>query len=232
MEEKCTTFRNLELEAQSWFVKVLVAEKTPIRFLRWGRLVFVDKENERMQSIIYDQDVDQLDKLLDLYKTYYVGNAKIREITGNTPILATSKHQMILSRSTYIRRTEEHERIPIEHIYQLTSFVQLPELADVPTRQINYLCSVIHVFPPRFVERTKRNLQDFVIVKEERRPLILTLWEEFLQSEAPYLKKNVHNMPIVLGMRLSVNTFYGLSIGTIPSSTILFDPPISEAEDL
>ncbi|XP_075500660.1 uncharacterized protein LOC142539244 isoform X2 [Primulina tabacum] len=39
-------------------------------------------------------------------------------------------------------------------------------------------------------------------------------------------------MPIVLGMCLSINTFYGLSIGTIPSSTILFDHPISQAEDL
>ncbi|XP_073317117.1 replication factor A protein 1-like [Primulina huaijiensis] len=31
-------------------------------------------------------------------------------------------------------------------------------------------------------------------------------------------------------MRLSVNTFYGLSIGTVPNSTILFDPPIQQAE--
>ncbi|XP_073305252.1 uncharacterized protein [Primulina huaijiensis] len=118
------------------------------------------------------------------------------------------------------------------HLTTFTLFAELPELADVPTRQINFLCTVIHVFPPRFVERTKRNLQGFVIINEERRALILTLWEEFLQSEAPYLTKNVNNMPIVLGMRLSVNTFYGLSIGTIPSSTILFDPPISQAEDL
>ncbi|XP_075513920.1 uncharacterized protein LOC142549060 [Primulina tabacum] len=31
-------------------------------------------------------------------------------------------------------------------------------------------------------------------------------------------------------MRLSVNTFYGLSIGTVPNSTILFDPPIHQAD--
>ncbi|XP_073307264.1 uncharacterized protein [Primulina huaijiensis] len=39
-------------------------------------------------------------------------------------------------------------------------------------------------------------------------------------------------MPIIFGMRLSVNTFYGLSIGTIQSSIILFDPPTAQAEDL
>lgn len=90
----------------------------------------------------------------------------------------------------------------------------------------------MHVFPPRLIGKNKRNLQEFVIVNEERRPLILTLWEEFLQTEAPYLTQNVHNMPIILGMRLSVNTFYGLSIGTIPNSTILFEPPIQKAKQL
>lgn len=94
------------------------------------------------------------------------------------------------------------------------------------------LCSVVHVFPPRFVGKNKRNLQEFVVVNDERRPLILTLWEEFLQTEAPYLAQNVHNMPIILGMRLSVNTFYGLSIGTVPNSTIMFEPPIQEAKQL
>ncbi|XP_075485660.1 replication protein A 70 kDa DNA-binding subunit D-like isoform X2 [Primulina tabacum] len=97
---------------------------------------------------------------------------------------------------------------------------------------LDLLCSVMHVFPPRFVEKTKKHLQDFVIVNEERKPLILTLWEEFLENEAPYLVENVHNMPIILGMRLSVNTFYGLSIGTVPNSTILFEPPIPQAKQL
>lgn len=97
---------------------------------------------------------------------------------------------------------------------------------------LDVLCGVLHVFPPRFIEKTKRNLQDFVVVNEERRPLILTLWEEFLQSEASYLTQNVHTTPIILGMRLCVNTFYGLSIGTVPNSTILFDPPIPQANKL
>lgn len=89
---------------------------------------------------------------------------------------------------------------------------------------------MIHVFPPRFVEKAKKNLQEFVVVNEERRPLILTLWEEFLQNEAPYLTQHVHTLPVILGMRLSVNTFYGLSIGTVPNSTILFDPPIPQTQ--
>ncbi|XP_073024786.1 replication protein A 70 kDa DNA-binding subunit B-like [Primulina eburnea] len=171
-------------------------------------------------------------KLLALYKTYYVGNAKIKEISGNTPILAASKYQMILNRSAYIKLTAEEDQLPVAPAYQLTPFAQCHEIADVTNKQINLLCSVIHVFPARYVEKTKRNLQDFVVVNEECTPLILTLWEEFLQSEATYLAENVHSMPIILGMRLSVNTFYGLSVGTFPNSTILFDPPLPQTEQL
>ncbi|XP_073272455.1 replication protein A 70 kDa DNA-binding subunit B-like [Primulina huaijiensis] len=215
LEDKCTTLVNLNPDFRNWFVKVLVSEKTPIRFLKWGRqqkLVFVDKKNGSMHDIIYDQDVEQLDILLQLYKTYYIENAKIKEITSNTPIFASAKYQMLLSKSTYIKLANEEEQLPIDHAYQLTSFVQCPELADVSTKQINLLCSVVHVFLPRFVEKTKRNLQEFVIVNEERRPSILTLWEEFLQTEAPFLAQNVHTLPVILGMRLSVNTFYGILI--------------------
>lgn len=73
-----------------------------------------------MQSIVYEQDVEQLDKLLELYKTYYVGNAKIKEITGNTPVLASSKYQMVLSRSTYINLAEQQEQLLIDHAYHYT----------------------------------------------------------------------------------------------------------------
>ncbi|XP_073039762.1 replication protein A 70 kDa DNA-binding subunit D-like isoform X2 [Primulina eburnea] len=82
------------------------------------------------------------------------------------------------------------------------------------------------------LRKLKNTYRTLFFVNEERKPLILTLWEEFLENEAPYLVENVHNMPIILGMRLSVNTFYGLSIGTVPNSTILFEPPIPQTKQL
>lgn len=90
-----------------------------------------------MQAIIYEQDVDQLDKLLDLYKTYYVGNARIKEITGNTPILAASHYQMILNRSTYIKLTEAQNKLPVDNVYQLTPFSRCPAVADITNKQIS-----------------------------------------------------------------------------------------------
>ncbi|XP_073029282.1 uncharacterized protein [Primulina eburnea] len=140
LEEKCTTLANLKPDIRNWFVRVFVSEKTPIRFLKWGRqqkLVFIDKENGTMQGIIYDQDVEQLDKLLQLYKTYYIGNAKVKEITSNAPVFASAKYQMLLGRSTYIKLTDEEEQLPTGHAYELTTFAQCPELADVSSKQIS-----------------------------------------------------------------------------------------------
>ncbi|XP_073317222.1 uncharacterized protein [Primulina huaijiensis] len=95
------------------------------------------KLNGTMQGIIYDQDVEQLDRLLQLYKTYYIGNAKIKEITSNAPVFASAKYQMFLSRSTYIRLANEEEQLPTYHAYELTTFAQCPELADVSSKQIS-----------------------------------------------------------------------------------------------
>ncbi|XP_073046068.1 uncharacterized protein [Primulina eburnea] len=76
-----------------------------------------------------------------------------------------------------------------------------------------------------FLKKLQDNKSLFLLTKR-RRPLILILWEEYLQTEALFLTQNVHTLPVILGMQLSVNTFYGLSIGTVPNSTILLDPPI------
>ncbi|XP_075515340.1 ATP-dependent DNA helicase PIF1-like [Primulina tabacum] len=149
LEEKCTTLANLKPDIRNWFVRVFVSEKTPIRFLKWGRqqkLVFIDKENGTMQGIIYDQDVEQLDKLLQLYKTYYIGNAKVKEITSNAPFFASAKYQMLLGRSTYIRLADEEEQLPTDNAYQLTTFAQCPELADVSNKQISYVILPIFFF--------------------------------------------------------------------------------------
>lgn len=140
MEERCTTLANLKPEIRNWFVKVMVIEKTPIRSLKWGKqqkVIFVDKENGTMQSIIYEQDVHELDGLIELYKTYYIGNAKIKEITGNTPILASLNHQMILSRSTYIKPVHEKHQLSIDDAYQMTPFAKCPEIADMINKQIS-----------------------------------------------------------------------------------------------
>ncbi|KAL8552208.1 hypothetical protein ACS0TY_001051 [Phlomoides rotata] len=235
MEARCTTFANLKPSAQNWFVKALVAEKTPIRSLRWGRqqrLVLIDKENQKMQCIIYEQDVDRLDGVLHLYGTYFIGNGKIKEISANTPTMGDSKYQIILSRSAYIKATSKHEELPLDYVYQLTPFFDCPQFADFTNRHINLLCGVIHVFPSRFIQKIQKTVQEFVVVNEESRPTILTLWEEFIQSEGLQLSDNIHRMPIILGMRLYVNNYHGISFGTLPISTILIDPPISQAKNL
>ncbi|KAL8552213.1 hypothetical protein ACS0TY_001057 [Phlomoides rotata] len=205
--DTCTTLDELKPNISSWFVKVLVTEKTPIRSTKWGkqqRLVFVDKKKESIQGVIYDADIDQLNKIVQLYKTYYIGNGRIKELTTSTSNMAKSKYQIILNRSSYIKRTSEREELPLDHIYELTSFAECPQLADVANTRINLLCGVIHVFPPRFIQKNNRMVQDFVIINEERRPTILTLWEEFVKSEASDLTENIANMPVILGMRLSV----------------------------
>ncbi|XP_075503608.1 uncharacterized protein LOC142540971 isoform X3 [Primulina tabacum] len=54
LEEKCTTLANLKPDIRNWFVRVFVSEKTPIRFLKWGRqqkLVSLTKRMEPFKEL-------------------------------------------------------------------------------------------------------------------------------------------------------------------------------------
>ncbi|KAL8473749.1 hypothetical protein ACS0TY_030556 [Phlomoides rotata] len=140
MEDTCTNLESLKPSSQNWFVKVLIAEKTHVRLLKWGKqlkLVFIDKEQGSMPCIMYNQDIDQLDKVLQLYKTYFVGNGKIQEIPPNAPTLPNSKYQIVQNRSVYIKAVTKNEELSLEHIYQLTPFAEFPQIADSADKQIS-----------------------------------------------------------------------------------------------
>ncbi|KAL8472075.1 hypothetical protein ACS0TY_029338 [Phlomoides rotata] len=95
------------------------------------------KENQRMQCIIYEQDVDRLNGVLHLYGTYFIGNGIIKEMSASTPTMGDSKYQIILSRSAYIKPTSKHEELPLDHVYQLTPFADCPQFEDFTNRHIS-----------------------------------------------------------------------------------------------
>lgn len=47
------------------------------------------------------------------------------------------------------------------------------------------------------------------MIANRNKPMLLALWEDFLDTEAPKLSADIEKMPIIVGMRLSVNTFHG-----------------------
>ncbi|CAI9090108.1 OLC1v1024799C1 [Oldenlandia corymbosa var. corymbosa] len=130
-EEKCIPIASLEPKLHEWCIRVLVAEKTPVRTLQSGKtqlkLVFIDDEHTKIKCIVFHPDAPDLDEVLKLYKTYYIGNGKIIPLNRNFPIMVDYKYQMIFNRSANIKATEKEEELPLDNVYQLTPFAQFPD---------------------------------------------------------------------------------------------------------
>ncbi|CAH1431511.1 unnamed protein product [Lactuca virosa] len=70
--------------------------------------------------------------------------------------------------------------------------------------------------------------KDVIIVNEEKKLLLLTLWNPIDEIEGNALDKITNTGPLVFAMRVKVTTFYGQSLTTSPGSSILINPPVKD----
>ncbi|KAI3715841.1 hypothetical protein L6452_22829 [Arctium lappa] len=65
-------------------------------------------------------------------------------------------------------------------------------------------------------------------ITSEKRPMILTLWDYFADTEGQILENLIDPQAMVFGLRLKVSSFNGLSLTIRNGSSILINPPVSE----
>lgn len=70
--------------------------------------------------------------------------------------------------------------------------------------------------------------RDIVIADEEKKLLLLTLWNQFDDTEGHTLANMVGLTPTIFGMRLKVTTFNCLSLTTRATSGLMINPPITQ----
>ncbi|XP_031121217.1 uncharacterized protein LOC116024463 [Ipomoea triloba] len=82
---------------------------------------------------------------------------------------------------------------------------------------------------PRQIMVTKngeQNVHDFVVMNEELKPIMLTLWGTFAVNQGVQLELQLRQgkFPIILAEGLNVNAFQGLSLSTLYNTSIEVDP--------
>ncbi|XP_071902854.1 replication protein A 70 kDa DNA-binding subunit B-like isoform X2 [Coffea arabica] len=265
IETKCILIPELTDTNRNWFAKLVIIEKSPIRYGKdtgtpYQKYIFADAANNTIQASVYDHDIEDLDPILQLHSTYYIGNAWITKIASPF-FMALSAYQLAISKRTFIHAVTPDNALSCEHCYQFTPFHELHSFIgddntriSMPTQLpspyfpvfcllnfiklmhyisffVGILCAVIHALPPRTVPRGNRYvpIQEFVVLNEEEKPLLFTMWEEFLPSEGSQLKSLIPHQPIIIISRLKVNTHHTISIGTQATSIIVFNPEIPRA---
>ncbi|VFR03175.1 unnamed protein product [Cuscuta campestris] len=184
------------------------------------------------------RDIDQVDRVLDLNKTYNITNAVVFPSKYNVPPPSPHyKYVWMLSRQTYIEKVPDSDEIEISNEQEdtLTAFHEFYNLIGTKC-PINFMAIVLEKMPREYisVKETAKTAYEFTIVNEEMKPMLLTLWEDFAIYQGKELMSVLDSgrFPIILGKRVIVNNFNGVSLCTRSDSIFEVNPTNPRSESL
>ncbi|XP_071903721.1 replication protein A 70 kDa DNA-binding subunit D-like isoform X1 [Coffea arabica] len=205
MEMNRVAISQLNDNIYAWVIRVAVVEKSLIRHAhymgrKYQRYVFADDLGDRIQGIVYLNDVQVLDEVLQLYSTYYIGSATVRRLTNNRVVLGMVAFELVITQYSFIQLVDPSLRLPIDNIYNFTPFANLGSLRYFGDSNLAILAMVIEVLPLQIFIIGGRYIwvQEFIILNEEMRPMIFAMWEDFLESEGMHLVQIANEHPVVL----------------------------------
>nr|GMC59982.1 replication protein A 70 kDa DNA-binding subunit B-like [Ipomoea batatas] len=225
------------IDLHAWKCKVIVVHKHTVRESRsspgkkYKPIIFQDSEGNKVQAMLYDNEIDVLDKRLKLHCTYTISNASVKPAKEfvNLPD-PNYRNLWNITRRTMIEDVVAGDGININEPVQphITPFSDF--YARLSSRQlINVLAIVICKLPRQYIttRNGQQNINEFVIINEESKPVIITLWGNFVMTEGIQidLQLSQGKFPIVIAQGVHVNAFQGITLSTRYDTTIEVNPP-------
>ncbi|KAL0305019.1 UNVERIFIED_CONTAM: hypothetical protein Scaly_2999400 [Sesamum calycinum] len=187
----------------------------------------MEKNGTKVQAVIYNPDMSLMEDVLQLQETYYISNAKVTFVEPKYRMVP-NMYQWIISRTTVIRRVID-DSLPRElGAPEFKKFVDIPLFLG-SNSLIDVLAIVVDKLEQRSIN-TKygmSTIQEFVIVNDERKPMILTLWNEVVSTEGAAILA-ADKMPIIAATRLHVTDYHGISLSARGFANIIVNPSYSE----
>nr|GMC83984.1 replication protein A 70 kDa DNA-binding subunit B-like [Ipomoea batatas] len=262
------------VDLHAWKCKVIVVHKHTVRESRsspgkkYKPIIFQDSEGNKVQAMLYDNEIDGLDKRLKLHCTYTISNASVKPAKEfvNLPD-PNYRNLWNITRRTMIDDVVARDGININELVQphITPFSDF--YACLSSRQlisklisllllsiILYFCLyfskvympatspaifqlmstdvlaiVICKLPRQYIttRNGQQDINEFVIINEESKPVIITLWGNFVMTEGIQidLQLSQGKFPIVIAQGVHVNAFQGITLSTRYDTTIEVNPP-------
>ncbi|XP_071916183.1 replication protein A 70 kDa DNA-binding subunit B-like [Coffea arabica] len=197
-------------DMKNWSCIITVQEKQQVTdFMgtptKKQKFVFYDSEGSKVEGIIFNADIPRMSPMLQWVIT---SKTVIEEIDGNEDIM------------------------PVK--FAFTKFADLAEYMDDRSKSVDVLGVVISSLAMKIITRNSKqsNVQKFVLLNEESQIVLLSLWDDFVNNEGQVILNNMQSYPVIIGRRLKVNNYNGVSLPTWFDSALLVDPPIQEARQL
>ncbi|XP_027168908.1 replication protein A 70 kDa DNA-binding subunit B-like isoform X1 [Coffea eugenioides] len=235
MARRCLSVHEVHDKMRRWTVLVQVVEKShvltsngspPIRF---QRLVLTDSEGTMVSAVIYGNDIRYFANLLQPFKRYYITGGTVKKQDAKYKV-SDYQFSWVLHNKTLVEEYVEPNPPMLPCTFEFTKFEDLFRFADTENVQ-NLQAVVVTAFATK-EQNNGCTTRDFIVVNEEKKPMLLTLWNEFEQNQGTQLANSIGNANVIIGMKLKITTFNYLSLTTKPGSGLLINPPSSEANAL
>ncbi|XP_071937211.1 replication protein A 70 kDa DNA-binding subunit B-like [Coffea arabica] len=231
MPRHISSVLNIQKGAEKWTVLAQVVHKghsqltrevPPRRIMRF---LLTDAEGTKVSVVTYEQHIKTFSKFLQPYQRYYVSNAIVVP-ADPTYRVGTYECSWILNYKTLIENYAEPVPPMLPCIFELTNFSDLHKYAD-SDNLCNIRGFVIHAFPIKQPDPASIS-RDIIIVNEEKKLMLMTLWNEFEHDEGSKIADMISTAPLIIALRVKVTTFNTLSFTTRYSSGILISPPLPD----
>lgn len=179
----------------------------------------------------YQNDIELLDERLKLYSTYIVSNALVSRANQffNVP---DERYRFVwsINRKTLIQEVDNDDQLDLQPSSDMDT-KPFGQLYDYKSKRqaINIIGVVISKLPREFIVTNRTGQQkanDFVIVDEELKPIIFTMWGNFTVYQGVEIDKELQSgdYPVVLGRRITVTPYQGISLSTRMDSGVEVNP--------
>lgn len=235
--EEFLPIREIKPGMKSWAAKVTVQEKRqPASSDRspttYQKLILVDANGSQVEGILFNRAIQVMGTRLSVFKKYKIANAEVRQIDEQYRSDGLTIQWIISTKTVIEELPEDADMIPTKFCY--TMFKDLAQFMELNNHPVDILAVVINILPITAFTNAfgPGRVQKFVIINEEKIPLQLSMFNEFIDNEGQEIAKSMNNFPVIICRRLKVKSFNGVTLSTRKDSSILVNPPIHEAEQL
>ncbi|XP_042969224.1 replication protein A 70 kDa DNA-binding subunit B-like [Carya illinoinensis] len=232
-----TSIKDITPSTRDWKIKMIVAEKSPKRTgqrspVKYQSLTLIDPEENQLQATIFDKDIDSRQDTLHIFQSYYISNAYVKPLDPKYRI-ETYEYQWILNAKTIIEEVPKDEGQLEPPKYQLIPFNELDAYKN-SIAEIDILALAIQIKPCREITLAHgpTTIQEIYVIDQGLNPICLTMWGRFVQDECKKISEMIETKPIILGTKIRVGSYNGLSLSSRPKSKFMINPVIPEATSL
>ncbi|KAL7603866.1 hypothetical protein Lser_V15G17117 [Lactuca serriola] len=222
---------------KKWTVLVQVLETGHIQLSNsnslYRRLLFVDSQGTKVTTLIFRNDLLQAHRYsFQLYNRYYISNADLLN-TKEQFLVSAYPYSWAITGRTLIKRHPDSVPPTLLCQFQFTPFSKLYKHAETDNCQ-DIKGIVIECFDTQILEDREKptKKRDIVVVNQEKKPMIVTLWNGYADEEGSNLQNTIRTAPIIYGLKLKVTTFNGVSLTMRNSFGIMINPPSTQDQEL